>query len=194
LVKEGAVPEPLKPAAATVLLNVWRTSIVEEASEYFDVPADAGAEQLPPIRSLVASASDPDRGGEVFTTYCSRCHVAGGQGENFGPDLSEIGDKLSKEGLFTAILQPDAGISFGYEGVLFHLNDGTQALGYVVSETAQEVELRLVDASTRTIATADIASREPLETSLMPALQGAMTRQELVDLVAYLHALKKPAS
>ena len=74
------------------------------------------------------------------------------------------------------------------------LQDGSQAVGYVVNETADVLELRVVGGATQRYAPADIATRTPLETSLMPALQPAMTREELVDLVAYLHGLKKAAS
>jgi hypothetical protein len=46
----------------------------------------------------------------------------------------EIGGKLAKEGQYLAILHPDAGISFGYEGWDIKLKDGTQLVGIVASK------------------------------------------------------------
>jgi putative heme-binding domain-containing protein len=117
--------------------------------------------------------------------------VVNGKGTNFGPDLSEIGAKLSPEGLYTAILYPDQGISFGYEGVLFKLNDGTSAVGRIVSETGDKIDLQYMNTS-QSLSPGNVASRTKLPNSLMPAdLQKLMTEAELVDLVEYLKDLDK---
>lgn len=191
MVKEDRLPEALRAGAASILLNVWRADLRKEAEALFGLPPDKDAEALPPIRSLVASTGDPEHGATVFQAQCSRCHQARGDGVDFGPNLSEIGDKLSKEALYVAILHPDAGISFGYEGETVTLQDGSQAVGYVTNETDEVLELRMIGGITQRYDPADIATRTRLETSLMPALQQAMTRQELIDLVEYLHRLKK---
>jgi putative heme-binding domain-containing protein len=114
-----------------------------------------------------------------------------GGGVSFGPELSEIGDKLPKEALYTSILFPDQGISFGFEGYRFKLNDGSSAFGRIVSETEDKVEVQYMS-NQQTVAKENIASRTKLETSLMPSnLQSSMTEEELVDLVEYLSTLKK---
>jgi len=191
LVREEQMPEALRPGAASILLNVWRADLRQEAETLLGAPPVRDAEALPPVRSLAASVGNPLQGADLFQTHCSPCHQAGSEGVDFGPNLSEIGDKLSKTGLFTAILHPDAGISFGYEGEVVTLKDGSQAVGYVTSQTDEALELRVAGGLTRRYRADEIASRTPLKTSLMPSLQQAMTQQELVDLVAYLHNLKK---
>ena len=54
---------------------------------------------------------------EVFNTVgtCSKCHKVSGAGKEVGPDLSEIGDKLSREDIYVAILNPNAAVSHNYE-------------------------------------------------------------------------------
>ena len=56
---------------------------------------------------------------------CSVCHMAGTEGKDFGPKLTEIGSKYAKEGLLNAIVHPSEGISFGYEGWEIKMKDGS---------------------------------------------------------------------
>jgi len=49
------------------------------------------------------------------------------------PDLSEIGTKLGKDALLEAILEPSAGISFGFEAFDFALKDGDDAYGLIAA-------------------------------------------------------------
>ena len=127
----------------------------------------------------------------MFGTYCATCHTAKGQGIDFGPGLSEIGAKLTKDAIYAAIINPDAGISFGYEGVLFSLKDGTRILGYVAGTTNNEIDVKTAGGQGVKILKSNIVSKKPYEHSLMPTgLATAMPQQELVDLVTYLSELK----
>src|SRR5690606_16603826 len=98
----------------------------------------------------------------VFANYCSNCHLVQGEGTNFGPDLSEIGDKLPKVALYNSILFPDQGISFGYEGYRIELKDGTIAMGKIVSETEEKIDLQYMT-SHQTIDKAQVKTRVKME-------------------------------
>lgn len=37
---------------------------------------------------------------------CNKCHLVRGEGKQIGPDLTEIGSKLSREAMFESILYP----------------------------------------------------------------------------------------
>ena len=70
------------------------------------------------MNTLLSLDGDVARGENVFKTeaaQCSKCHVVKGEGKSVGPDLSEIGSKLTRSAMFEAILYPSAGISHGYE-------------------------------------------------------------------------------
>jgi putative heme-binding domain-containing protein len=115
-----------------------------------------------------------------------------GEGIDFGPKLSEIGSKLSKEAQYLSILQPDAGISFGYEGYVLKLKDGSSITGIIASQTEDEVDVRMPGGTGNRLSRKDIVSIQKMATSLMPSgLHQTMSEKELVDLVEYLSSLKK---
>ena len=195
LVKSGRLPEDLEPVAANRLFSAYREDIKEEAAKYLDRPAPVNSTELPAIAELATRRGDPAQGEVVYGQLCSTCHVVNGEGMDFGPALSEIGDKLPKEGLYTAIIHPSEGISFGYEGYIIKLKDGAQVVGYVASETEDEIQVRMAGGITNRYQKSEIESRTELDTSLMPeGLYQAMTEQDLVDLVQYLTTLKKDDS
>jgi putative heme-binding domain-containing protein len=99
----------------------------------------------------------------MFTSKgCNACHQINGNGVDFGPNLSEIGNKLSKGALFVSIMYPDEGINFGYEGFVLKLKNGQEEVGYIASETENEIQLKKMGGVTTTIPIADIESREEL--------------------------------
>ena len=61
--------------------------------------------------------------------------LGAGEGKQIGPDLTEIGSKLSREAMFESILYPSAGISHSYETFTAELADGNVVTGLKVSET-----------------------------------------------------------
>src|SRR3546814_3174786 len=94
------------------------------------------------MAALLDLRGDVTAGATVFTAWCSSCHVINGKGIQFGPELFEIGGKLSDEALYDAIIYPDKGINFGFEGYIIQLKDGSSLTGYITGETSSEVSLR----------------------------------------------------
>ena len=189
-VKEEDFDTALKPAAAGVLFNVYRVSVQQEAEKYLDRPASAQATNLPPVRELLASDGDEGNGQLVYAQYCQSCHVVKGQGVEFGPELSQIGSKLSKEGLYRSIIYPSEGINYDYEGYTLKLKDGMSVSGIVESETEEFIDLRLMGGVSKRYEVAQVEKKEALGQSFMPPLAAAMTPDELIDLVTYLSRLK----
>jgi putative membrane-bound dehydrogenase-like protein len=191
LAKENKIPEVLHIAAAGAFQSAWRPVIREDGPKYLKLPGSKEGKPLPAIAVLVERKGDPKSGKLVFNSICTNCHRLNNEGLNFGPDLSEIGAKLSKEAIYTSILFPDQGIGFGYEGWRFKMKDGTEAFGMIASETEDKVDIKYM-ATQQTLDKKDIVSRVQLETSLMSQnLQSLMSESELVDLVEYLSTLKK---
>ena len=137
---------------------------------------------------------DAGNGRIVFfsTGTCHKCHVVDGMGREIGPNLTEIGSKLSREAMFESVLYPSAGISHNYEMWTVVLGSGTTVNGLLVSSTDAEVSLRGDDALVRRFPRTDIEELVKQKISLMPAdLQKTMTSQELADVVEYMQGLKK---
>jgi putative heme-binding domain-containing protein len=146
---------------------------------------------LPPLRDLAARRGDAARGALTFAALCSNCHQVAGKGIDYGPNLSAIGSKLGKDGLYLAVLYPDAGIEFRYESTALRLRDGNTALGIVVSETDTELDLKRIGGTVAKYRKADVLSREQQPRSSMPTgLQTTLREQALVDLVEYLTTLR----
>ena len=136
-------------------------------------------------------SGDAVHGKELYNTYCSSCHIAGSSGVEFGPALSDIGNKLSKQFLYSNISYPSAGISFGYEGYTIKTRDGTTYTGYILSRTEDELTLKMMGGTQREIELADIVTQEAMDKSLMTeGLHKVMSEEDMVDLVEYLRTLK----
>ena len=109
-----------------------------------------------------------------------------------GPNLTEIGGKLSKAALYESIIYPSAGISHNYEAYTLVLVSGTSLTGLITSETDDSISIKPDDGLVRTFKKDEIEEKVKQKISLMPAdLQKVMTVQELVDVVDYMQTLKK---
>jgi len=196
LARTGKLGDDVKFAASSEL-NVARwPEIKAEAAKLLPLPTGQNAAPLPPIPELLKRQGDAANGAKLFARQnpgCINCHVVRGQGTELGPDLSEIGSKLGKDALYESILDPSAGISFGYEAWNLVLKNGDEPYGLIASETADEISLKVVGGLVTKFKKSDIASRQQSKLSIMPAgLQQSMTTEEFVDLVEYLSTLKKP--
>jgi putative heme-binding domain-containing protein len=193
MIRSGDLHASLDSTAVIALSTSMRNSLYQEASELLGIEAaDDKKATMAPVKELLAIKGDIEHGETVFAQYCQNCHVVDGKGVDYGPGLSEIGDKLPKEALYTAILEPSRGISFGYEGYTIELKDGSQVMGYILSKNEDEVQMQLYGGLTNTYERSQIASIVEMDKSLMfDNLERAMSQQDLVDLVEYLAALRK---
>jgi putative heme-binding domain-containing protein len=196
LAQTDKLPDDVKFTASTELSRVRWPDIKAKAAKALPSPIGQNNEQLPSIAELAKRKGDPVNGAKVFnspTAACATCHRVKGQGVDFAPDLSEIGEKLGKDALYEAILDPSAGISFGYEAFQLELKSGDEPFGLIVSDTADEIALKAIGGIVTRYKKSDVIKREQMKLSIMPAgIQQNMTTQELVDLVEYLTSLKKP--
>jgi putative membrane-bound dehydrogenase-like protein len=192
LLKTNKLTGELKAAAYQGVATAWRKSIRQEAAKYLDKPTSATAKKMPTVQELVAMNGDATRGLAVYKANCSVCHQVNGEGMDFGPKLSEIGSKLGKDGQYLAILYPDAGISFGYEGYEVTFKDGSVTTGIVSSKTETDLQMKFPGGVTQNYKMGDVVKMKQIENSMMPSgLHEAMSTQELIDLVEYLSTLKR---
>lgn len=193
-VEAGKLDPALISAAAAELNRSLQRDIRERAAELFPLPATKSAEQLPSIRELSRTRGDSENGQKIFANAgtCAKCHIVGQEGKEVGPNLTEIGSKLSREAMFESMLYPSAGISHNYEAYNLVTTDGNAIVGLVTSQTDEQVVITSDDGIARTFKRGDIEMLKQQEVSLMPAdLQKLMTKQELIDVVEYMSTLKK---
>jgi putative heme-binding domain-containing protein len=189
---EGKLPPELNDQAALALSRSTDAGVRNEAAKALPLPAAQGLANFPKLPELMQLKGDAAKGQAMFTQAgCVACHRVKGQFIDFGPDLTQIGAKLSKDGLFTAILYPSAAIEHSFVGLNVTTKEGQTVMGYVVSETDAELTLRMAGGATTTVKKVNLVKKEELKDSLMPpGLAGAIGPQGLADLVAWLQTLK----
>lgn len=194
LAEGGKFPEDMKTNAGTALSMVAYPGISERATKAFPVPQVSGGKSLPPIADLVKLKGDSAKGKAVFAraeSTCTLCHRVGDVGADFGPGLTEIGSKLGKDVLYESILNPNAGVSMGFETWSITMKNGQAAMGIIRSETNDQLVLALPGGITNAFDKRQIDKREKMPTTMMPTgLQALFSQEDLVNLVEYLSTLK----
>lgn len=193
-VKSKKIGDDLAQAAAFSLQVQPFEDFKAEIASIFPPAPSRNDQPLPPLSQMLKAKGDIAKGKIVFNTIgkCNTCHVVNMEGKEVGPNLSEIGSKLSREAMFESILYPSAGISHNYETWTALTDAGNTINGIKVSETPDTVVLRGADAITRTIKRKEIEELKKQSISLMPAdLQKTMTAEELIDVIEFVQTLKK---
>ena len=192
LAAKKKLPDDLKFIAANTLFTSSDPKIRDQAKKHLALPKGVDQKPLPPITELADRSGDATEGKAVFTkATCVNCHKLDGAGVDFGPDLSDIGNKLPKVALYTSILDPSAGILMGYEGWTITTAFGEETIGYIIGEMKTHLTLKVPGGIITKLAKDEIESKKKFEQSLMPTnLQLVVTQQELVDLVEYLSKRK----
>jgi putative heme-binding domain-containing protein len=187
----------LPPDVRLLMASLARKSedagIREEAARLFPTPAAADQQALPPIEELAQRTGDAARGEQLFrsTATCSNCHLVKGFGKSVGPDLSEIGQKLSREAMLVSVLDPNAGISHNFENWIALADSGQVITGLMISQTPDEVVIRSAEGVDYRLKRDELESLQKSEKSLMPEnLHLNFDVNGLVDIVEYMTGLR----
>jgi putative membrane-bound dehydrogenase-like protein len=187
LVAEGKLPQPLYHAVADLMRNNPDPAVGMQALLYFRPAGDNPSYSIP---GIVGTKPDIGSGAAIFQEKCSACHRVKDSGAAVGPELTAINQKFDVEALLDAIINPSAGIVFGYEAWTISTSDGLSYFGFLVAEGEHTVVIKDLGGTRHTIALNKITSRHKMEKSLMPdpAALG-LTDKELADVSGYLMGL-----
>ena len=192
LAEHGTFPKELQSSAAGALAGSLNVNLRARVGKLFPMPPTKDNRPIPQMTDLLVFDGDVDRGRKVFAdATCVKCHKAEGQGVEFGPDLSTIGAKLPKRGLYEAILNPSSGIATSYEAYQIITDSGQTHSGLIVSESDTTLSLKIPGGTVLQIPVDNIEEKAKLSISAMPSgLVQLMTLDDLIDLVEYLATLK----
>ena len=128
------------------------------------------------------------RGRLVFEQrLCARCH----EGARIGPDLAGATMRLSRDDLFTAVLDPSRDVSPAWQARKLTTKDGAVHTGLMVYDSPTAKLVQTAPDTTVRLTGDDVVTVEASPVSLMPpGLLNGLNDQELVDLYAYLKTLK----
>jgi putative membrane-bound dehydrogenase-like protein len=185
---ENKLPQDLFPSIETLIFNNPDQAVRIQASNYFKKP---GASKTFSIKSIVEMKGDAQSGQTLFTDHCSGCHRIKGKGLDVGPDLTLIQKKFDRAGLLDAMVNPSAGIVFGYEPWLINTKSGESYFGFLVAEGEQATVIKDLTGKKISIATASITLKKKQPGSLMPEPSSlGLSEQNLADIANYLMNLK----
>jgi putative heme-binding domain-containing protein len=123
---------------------------------------------------------------------CIACHKMDNEGNDFGPDLAKLDLKLKSLDILKDITDPSFRINEKYQTWIFETKAGKGYTGIILEETPKQIKLienPLAKAVPIILLTADIESKTKSPISIMPkGLLDKLTREEILDLVAYLTA------
>ncbi len=190
--KEKKMPSNLIPSVVESVSKAWRKGVRVEANTYLTGTQSTSKTKHPPLNDLINLKGDAKKGIQVFVEQCAMCHQINNEGIDFGPKLSEIGSKLSKEGMYLYILHPNAGIGFGYETFEITTKKGDVYQGIITSKNETDIMLKMPGGTSQNFKTSALKSVKQLENSMMPdGLADGLSTSDLSDLVEYLNTLKK---
>ncbi|MBB5035054.1 PVC-type heme-binding CxxCH protein [Prosthecobacter vanneervenii] len=131
---------------------------------------------------------DAGRGAKVYETMCLVCHRHLDRGNDVGPNLGTI-KAWTDEQILTNVLDPNREVSPNFALYIVETNDGRTLSGLIASEAAGNLTLKRADGGTDSVLRSEIKSLTSPGISLMPeGLEGAITPQQMADLIAYLKA------
>ena len=120
----------------------------------------------------------------------------GGEGENIGPDLTQLGTRFTPADMLEAIVEPSKTISDQYNSTEFSLKNGQTVVGRLISEDDTNFIISqnpYAPDLTRKIPKAEVTGQQMASVSLMPpGLINRLNEDEVRDLLAYLKAGGNP--
>lgn len=196
-VSTGQIPQPRREAAIKAAMASGDPNITSLFERF--LPPEQRVKTLGvnfDAKKLLAVQGDAKRGSELVSmsgklATCLACHIVNGIGRDFGPDLSKVGARLTREQILESLHKPSKNIAKGYETWLVTLKDGSVQSGFVTHSDEGTITLKLPTGQPQTIQRDQIKSQQPQPVSLMPeGLLQSMTEQEAADLMALLAGLR----
>jgi len=143
------------------------------------------------VAAGAAATGNTGNGERIFWATCGTCHAVGIRGGHLGPDLSRIGQSLSREALTQAIRDPSASAPASYQAVTLVTRDGQRIRGAKKSEDAFSIQI--MDTHEQLQGYLKASLREVIRdtSSLMPAFgPDRLSDGDLTDLLQFLNTLR----
>jgi len=146
-------------------------------------------------QAALTRPGNAERGRTLFfdkeKSQCIKCHQMAGQGERIGPDLTGVGSRFSRIHVIESILEPGRTIAPSYGTYVIALKNGKTLSGVKLAESDATLSIADNQGAKHVLAKTDIESAELSFLSTMPdGLEQRLTRDEFVDLIAFLASQK----
>jgi len=138
------------------------------------------------LSPTILAKADASRGRQAYSMTCGTCHQLFGEGIALGPDLTGS-NRADLAYLLENVLAPSSVVGKDYLLHVFSMKDGSTLSGMVRGETPEFAKLALPGGAAIDVKLTEVAKREEIPQSLMPAgLFDALPLEQVADLVKYL--------
>jgi putative heme-binding domain-containing protein len=181
-------PDAEVKGAAERAAKVMRLQKIEDTSPKL---ASLKPEQV--LGAVLKEKGDVSLGEQIFAkATCVACHTVKETEAQKGPYLGNIAQTYKRADLAENIWDPNKTIAQGFASEAVTLKDGTQQMGFITLEGAEEIKLRNIAAQEFTFKVSEIQVRQKLPISMMPpGLMMNFTVKEFASLLDYLESLAK---
>ena len=149
-----------------------------------------------PVRACAYNAveklsGDANNGSHIFGRICASCHKIGNVGYSFGPELSDVGKRLSRHDIVESIIEPSKKVDPKYVTTTVITNEGKIDVGFIVEKKKDSITLLMAGGKKQTIRQDDIDEMAETKQSSMPEnLASSLAPAEFLDVVEYLCSRK----
>ena len=154
-------------------------------------------EDLVPVKDEEWKKRNLARGQELFAVAnCYKCHRIQGSGGIVGPDLTAAGRRFNTRDLLETLIDPSKEVSDQYQASIFLMEDGRTITGRVsnLNGKVYMIQTDMIKPNQMLRIPVDqIEDMKPSKVSMMPTgLLDTMTREEILDLLAYMRSTAEP--
>jgi putative heme-binding domain-containing protein len=136
---------------------------------------------------------DAKNGEAVFRRVCSACHKLGDVGFNFGPELGDVGKRLSRREINESIIEPSKKVDPKYVATTVVTTDGKTEIGLVVEKNDDAVTLVGAEGKKKIIPRDEIEDMTETKQSSMPEnMASTLAPAEYLDIVEFLTQQQTP--
>lgn len=179
------------------LKTLIETGIAPEMPEAWFLSEKEVANVAAFVRSLGKVTIEPlpgnvARGEKIFASSgCSGCHIVGGQGVGFGPELSDVGARRSPIYLAEAVRNPSSRLPEDFLMVEAVTADRKTIRGIRLNEDTFTIQILEQSGEILSFRKRNLAALRKLRNETpMPSFAAALSPADLQDLVAYLASLR----
>lgn len=152
--------------------DYWYNAIYENQGSIYKLVHDEQRTGTP-LDTRVTSPPPADdhaiaTGKRLFAELaCLGCHAIDGTTDRIGPNLHDIGNRLSRQEILEEITAPSARVTPSMMGVRVVRTNGQVLLGRIVSSDQSQIALMVIGNQIVSIPRTEIASTENMKESLM---------------------------
>lgn len=176
--------------------DYWYNAVYDNQGSFYKLVYDPTSTNEPksrPVLTSVISENSIGAGEQLYAEHaCLACHAVDGTTELLGPNLKDVGKRLSREEIAEEIQNPSERIKPSMGAVKIFTKDKKTLIGRVVNSNETEISLMMVGNHIVRIPRTEIISTEDEKKSLMyEGLLTGMSDEDKQSLLDYLVSLSQ---